>query len=321
MKTARVLLLSAAAAAIVGCATHAPDAGLAKRVSADYDAIGDTHGVKAFVYGKRTVLEFPAVPAWLSIRDANGVPVDFEKEGRYVRLTHRVDRFSIWSYGRAVTFTVVQPETVPTRVQPSQVAPSTSPAVAATATPQPFVATRWTAPTPPSMDALVHLASQQLDELRRDLKAGKLEASEGRALAAKLDRLETKLAESAAVVQIQFEFGKADFQPSAEIAAVLVESANMAKLVNVRGRTDSRVAGPYDAQLARARAKAARDFLVGKGVDAKKIKVYSLAAGDQVATNATAEGRAANRRVEIELIGATAQRSSPAATPLAVASR
>ncbi|MGY4831822.1 OmpA family protein (plasmid) [Sphaerotilaceae bacterium SBD11-9] len=319
MKLRHLLLLTAIAAGFAGCAVYAPEAGTPKRVSADYDAIGETYGVKAFVYGKRTVLEFPAVPSWLSIRDSNGVPVEFESEGRYVRLAHQLDRFSIWSYGRAVTFTVVKVEK-PTPTEPPS-APHAQATAAGAIVSQPFVATRWTAPSPPTVDALMHLASQQLDELRRGLKAGNLDAREGRALAAKLDRLEAKLAESAAVIQVQFEFGKADFKPSAEVAGVLVEAARLADLVNVRGRTDSKVAGPHDAELARSRAVAARDFLVEKGVDAKKIKVYSLAAGDRIAPSDTAEGRAANRRVEIELVGATSKPTKPAAIPLAMVTR
>ena len=44
-----------------------------------------------------------------------------------------------------------------------------------------------------------------------------------------------------------------------------------------------------------------RDYLVGAGVDAARIRATYQPAGDHAADNASADGRAMNRRVEIEV--------------------
>jgi outer membrane protein OmpA-like peptidoglycan-associated protein len=316
MKAAHAAVFLAIGALVVGCATQAPLGGPSKRVSADYEAIGETFGMKAFVYGKRTVLEYPNTTAWISIRDAEGVPVPFEREGRYVRLSRQLDRFSVWSYSKAVTFTAIaRPSNVPATQEGSL--------ASAEAVPLRPVKVQAIAAEDDNarFDALVHLVSQQLDELRRDIKEQHYSPSEAKSLSARLDRIEAKLADSTATVQVQFEFGKADFKPSPDVGKVLVEAAKLADLVNVRGRTDSVVAGPSDARLARLRAAAAKDYLVAQGVDGAKIKVYSLASGDFTASTSTSQGRAKNRRVDIEFVGGQALRLKTPAIAVAVATQ
>lgn len=98
---------------------------------------------------------------------------------------------------------------------------------------------------------------------------------------------------AAAIVRVSFPTSSTDFKPSADVARVLVSSAKEAQAINVRGRTDARIAGPADAKIALDRALSARKFLVNNGIDGKKIKVFSTAAGDFTAPNLTDEGRAA----------------------------
>ena len=56
-------------------------------------------------------------------------------------------------------------------------------------------------------------------------------------------------------------------------------------------------------KLSISRAEAVKNFLTGKGVE--KNRVYTEGKGEKspVADNKTAEGRAKNRRVEIEVVG------------------
>ena len=69
------------------------------------------------------------------------------------------------------------------------------------------------------------------------------------------------------------------------------------------GHTDSVGTDAYNQRLSVRRAEAVKSYLVGKGVE--KNRVYTEGKGEKqpVADNKTAEGRAKNRRVEIEVVG------------------
>ena len=69
------------------------------------------------------------------------------------------------------------------------------------------------------------------------------------------------------------------------------------------GHTDSVGTDSYNQRLSIRRAEAVKSYLVGKGVE--KNRVYTEGKGEKqpVADNKTAEGRAKNRRVEIEVVG------------------
>lgn len=81
----------------------------------------------------------------------------------------------------------------------------------------------------------------------------------------------------------------------------LLDDARSAALIVVRGRTDASSDAPMNAKAARERAEAARDLLTAAGIDTKRIRLTWQAFGDHVADNTTADGKALNRRVELEL--------------------
>jgi OOP family OmpA-OmpF porin len=62
----------------------------------------------------------------------------------------------------------------------------------------------------------------------------------------------------------------------------------------------------YNQRLSVRRAEAVKAYLVSKGIE--KNRVYTEGKGEKqpVADNRTAEGRAKNRRVEIEVVGTRA---------------
>jgi len=71
--------------------------------------------------------------------------------------------------------------------------------------------------------------------------------------------------------------------------------------VTVTGHTDSQGSADYNRSLSERRAKAVADYLREQGLDG--VTIHSVGMGEErpIATNATPEGRAENRRVEIDL--------------------
>jgi OOP family OmpA-OmpF porin len=103
-----------------------------------------------------------------------------------------------------------------------------------------------------------------------------------------------------------FDFGKSALKPEAQ--AKLADLVDKTKGVNLEviiavGHTDSVGSDAYNNKLSVARAEAVKNFLTGKGVE--KNRVYTEGKGEKspVADNKTAEGRAKNRRVEVEVVG------------------
>ena len=85
----------------------------------------------------------------------------------------------------------------------------------------------------------------------------------------------------------------------------------------LRGRTDGATDAPGESRIARERANAVRDYLVGAGVDPARIRATYQPAGDHAADNSSPSGTGMNRRVEIEVYRAlpVAVGSTAAAMP------
>ncbi|NBD19608.1 OmpA family protein [Aquabacterium fontiphilum] len=69
------------------------------------------------------------------------------------------------------------------------------------------------------------------------------------------------------------------------------------------GHTDSVGSDAYNQKLSVRRAEAVKSYLVSKGIDAARVYTEGKGEKQPVADNATAAGRAQNRRVEIEVVG------------------
>lgn len=103
------------------------------------------------------------------------------------------------------------------------------------------------------------------------------------------------------VIRVFHGFAKTDFEPSEQVAQALRDGVKDAERIEVRGRTDSSTVNPIDRLIAVERAVKARTWLVNNGAQAEKIRTTFLSAGQFIANNQTEEGRALNRRVEIEI--------------------
>jgi len=101
---------------------------------------------------------------------------------------------------------------------------------------------------------------------------------------------------------VNFATGKATLLPeSQDILDKVAESLNDNPGVNVEvgGHTDSRGARATNLRLSQTRAFSVREYLISKGVSAARITAKGYGPDQPVASNATAAGRAANRRVEL----------------------
>ena len=122
---------------------------------------------------------------------------------------------------------------------------------------------------------------------------------------------------SNSVFTVRFDFGSTRVLVPADAASALIEDARSAPLVLLRGRTDGATDTSAESRIARERANAVRDYLVGAGVDPARIRATYQPAGDQAADNSSPSGKGMNRRVEIEVYRAlpVAMSSSAAAMP------
>jgi OOP family OmpA-OmpF porin len=103
-----------------------------------------------------------------------------------------------------------------------------------------------------------------------------------------------------------FDFNKSVLKPEGK--AKLDDLVSKVKGINLEviiavGHTDSVGSDAYNQKLSVRRSEAVKAYLVSNGIE--KNRVYTEGKGEKqpVADNKTAEGRAKNRRVEIEVVG------------------
>jgi OOP family OmpA-OmpF porin len=103
-----------------------------------------------------------------------------------------------------------------------------------------------------------------------------------------------------------FAFDKAVLQPSGK--AKLDDLASKLQgtdieVVIATGHTDSTGSDVYNQKLSVRRAQAVKAYLVSKGLSAERVLADGKGEKQPVASNKTKEGRAQNRRVEVEVVG------------------
>ena len=163
-----------------------------------------------------------------------------------------------------------------------------------------------------SSAAQVQTTSAALGDARNQLATEKerREAAEKRAAQAAAD-----LAKFASVKQeprgmvitlngsVLFASAKWELLPGAQtklndVATALTKESPESKMV-VEGHTDSQGAEKMNMELGQKRADSVRTYLVSRGIAADRITAQGIGPSRPIADNASPEGRANNRRVEI----------------------
>ena len=93
---------------------------------------------------------------------------------------------------------------------------------------------------------------------------------------------------------------KSAFYPTLNSVVLVLRKYNRS-LVDVLGFTDSTGTPQHNQVLSQQRAESVADYLTGQGLDPRRFQVQGYGESQPIADNATAGGRAANRRVEIQI--------------------
>ncbi|HYI02292.1 immunoglobulin-like domain-containing protein, partial [Hyalangium sp.] len=101
---------------------------------------------------------------------------------------------------------------------------------------------------------------------------------------------------------VHFDFDKAVIQARSfplldQVARILLEHPEILS-VTIEGHTDDQGSAEYNRSLSQRRAEAVRDYLAQKTVAPERMEARGFGEDRPVQSNATEEGRAANRRVE-----------------------
>ena len=105
--------------------------------------------------------------------------------------------------------------------------------------------------------------------------------------------------------KIQFANNSARLlQPSYPILDQAVQLLNKlpGAVVEIQGHTDNTGSSERNTQLSQQRAEAVRDYLIGKGIVARRLTAKGYGSSRPVESNDSREGRDANRRVEFKIL-------------------
>lgn len=102
---------------------------------------------------------------------------------------------------------------------------------------------------------------------------------------------------------VLFASGKADLFPAAStkldnVVTALTSQSPESKMV-VEGHTDSQGAAAFNQDLSQKRAESVRAYLVSHGIASDRVRAQGFGLTRPIGDNASPEGRANNRRVEI----------------------
>lgn len=141
---------------------------------------------------------------------------------------------------------------------------------------------------PAALNAQSGSTAAQLDQLLYKLDQGE-----------SIDNLEVNLRD------INFKLNSAELDPASndyldKVVSFLVKVENIE--LEISGHTDNSGTQNYNQALSEARAKAVKQYLIAKGIEAKRLQSQGFGQEQAIASNETSEGRALNRRVTFKVI-------------------
>ena len=119
---------------------------------------------------------------------------------------------------------------------------------------------------------------------------------------------ETKRTENGIISKLKsdilFDTGKSDLKPAA--SSNITQMAGILKkypenIITVKGYTDNTGSAAVNEKLSQERANAVKNQLISGGVPANTVSIVGMGPANPLSDNKTKEGRAQNRRVEVEI--------------------
>ena len=107
-----------------------------------------------------------------------------------------------------------------------------------------------------------------------------------------------------AAKSIQYATGSAKILPSSfksldEVVSIMKTDNSL--MIDVEGHSDNAGSEERNKQLSSERAESVKNYLISKGIEAKKITAQGFGTEKPIADNNTKAGRAQNRRTEMKL--------------------
>lgn len=107
---------------------------------------------------------------------------------------------------------------------------------------------------------------------------------------------------------ITFATDQSDIKPrfyeTLNTVAIVLKEFNKT-MVDVNGHTDSDGADDYNEELSQRRADSVAQYLISQRLNPERFEVKGIGERQPIASNASASGKAQNRRVEIEIVPLT----------------
>ena len=141
-------------------------------------------------------------------------------------------------------------------------------------------------------------ADEKLSEIQKDIILDRLEE-------VVLNKNDYEIGEKIILKKIFYDFDKADLRQES-----VTELTRLTKLmkdiptlkIEISGHTDNVGTAEYNKKLSEKRAKSVVDYLIEKGIDAKRLSFNGYGFDQPIATNTTEEGRQLNRRTEFKIL-------------------
>jgi OOP family OmpA-OmpF porin len=111
-----------------------------------------------------------------------------------------------------------------------------------------------------------------------------------------------------------FDFNRDTLKPEGRAKlddlASKMQGVNLEVIIAV-GHTDAIGGDAFNQKLSVRRAEAVKEYMVSKGIERNRVYTEGKGEKQPVADNKTADGRAKNRRVEIEVVGTRTRQAQP----------